>query len=248
VNNSVKGDVFMVRSIRLVGLAFVAMLALGAVMASAASATALIHFTKEGAFSGKGGEVEVETLAKTEILCSGANYKGSVITEDRLHILMEFLTCIIGEGEPCTTTEGGFEVGTRGNIHWLALALLGSDTAPPLDLPAVLLTPENKADEKANVTFKCSLGGLSLNLEVRGSLIGLALNVAAPSKCEILIHFNRAGTGMQQDTKFWSESETNVEGFLEFKSEGLLSFPFEDGGIAAEVSLQSGTNKILIET
>jgi hypothetical protein len=239
----------MVRSIRLVGLAFVAMLALGAVMASAASATPLIRFTKIGAFEGKGGTATLETLAGHTFTCSATDYKGSVVTEDRMHILIEFLTCS-SSGETCTTTEGGSEVGTKGNIHLLALALLGSDTAPPLDLPAVLIATENKADEKANVTFRCSLGGLASTLEVKNGLIGLALNIATPTKCEILIHFNKAAgtTGMQQDTKFWDESETNVEDFLEFKSEGIVAFPFEESSIGAEATLSSGTNNILIAT
>jgi hypothetical protein len=240
----------MVRNIKLVGLAFIAVLALGAVMASAASASPLIHFTNSGAFEGKGGTAKLETLAGHELACTGTDYKGSVVTEDRMHILIEFLTCTEPKtGTTCTTTEGGSEVGTKGNIHLLALALLGSDTAPPLDLPAVLIATENKADEKANVTFRCALGGLASNMEARGSLIGLALNIATPTKCEILIHFNKAaGTkGMQQDTKFWDESETNVETFLEFKSEGILTFGFEETSIEAETTL-SDANKILIAT
>jgi hypothetical protein len=237
---------FMVRSIRLVGLAFVAVLALSAIMASAASATPLIRFTKTGAFEGKGGKAELETLAGHLVTCTGTDAKGSVLNEDRAHILIEFLTCESSTA-PCTTTEGGVEVGTKGNIHVLALALLGSDTAPPLDLPAVLVTTENKADEKANVTFTCKLGGLAANIEVKNSVIGLALNIATPTKCEILIHFNKSSEGMQQDTKFWDESETNVEDFLESKGEGLVTFPFEDSSEAAEATL-GGTNNILIAT
>jgi hypothetical protein len=239
----------MVRSIRLVGLAFVAVLALGAVMASAASATPLIHFTKEGAFEGKGGQAVLETLAGHTITCTGTDVNGTVKPNvDSAHILIEFLTCS-SSGAACTTTEGGSEVGTKGNIHVLALALLGSDAAPPLDLPAVLVTTENKANEKANVTFRCALGGLASTIEVKNSVIGLALNIATPTKCEILIHFNKAAgtTGMQQDTKFWDESETNVEDFLESKGEGLVAFPFEDSSEAAEATL-GGANKILIET
>jgi hypothetical protein len=241
----------MVRSIKLVGLAFVAMLALGAVMASAASATPLIRFTNLGLFltATSGGSAKLETLAGHEVTCTKTDAHGNVVTEDRAHILIEFLTCTEPKtGATCTTTEGGSEVGTKGNIHVLALALLGSDTAPPLDLPAVLVTTENSKDEPANTTFRCALGGLASNLEVRGSVIGLALNIATPTKCEMLFHFNKSSTGMQQDTKFWDESKTNVETFLETKSEGVLAFGFEQSSEEAEATLESGTNKILIAT
>jgi len=237
----------MVRSIRLVGLAFVAVLALGAVMASAASATPLIHFTNEGAFEGKGGIAKLETKGNHLVECANTDAKGSVVSLDRAHILIEFLSCV-SSGASCTTTEAGSEVGTKGNIHVLALALLGSDTAPPLDLPAVLVTTENKADEKANVTFRCALGGLASTIEVKNSVIGLALNIATPSKCEILIHFNKAGTGVQQDKEFWDESESGVKDFLETKSEGIVVFGFEESSEEAEATLSSGSSKILIAT
>src|SRR4029077_4573077 len=115
-----------------------------------------------------------ETKAGHIVTCTGTDVKGSVVTEDRAHILIEFLTCS-SSGAACTTTEGGSEVGTSGHIHVLALALLGSDTAPPLDLPAVLVTTENSKNETANVTFKCGTGALGAELTVKNSVIGLAL-------------------------------------------------------------------------
>lgn len=236
----------MVRSIKLTGLAFTAVLALGAVTATTASATPLIHFTKEGEFSGKGGAVILEGKSEghAEISCTGTNTKGTVVTEDRVHILIEFLTCTGALSSVCTTTEGGGEVGTKGNIHVLALALLGSDEAPPNDNPALLVAPENSKNEKANLTFRCS--GFGSELTVKNSIIGLALNVASATKCGILIHFNKAGKGTQQDRKFW-ESETNVEDFLEIESKGILSFPFEEWSWEAQTTLE-GPNNILIAT
>src|SRR5580700_4852066 len=181
----------MIRGIKLVGLAFVAVLALGAVVASSAFAKPLIHFTAEGAGTGTGGKGILETRAKHDLECEKGTGKGNVISLDKAHILLELEKCTGPLGSTCTTTESGKEVGTKGNVHVLALALLGSDTAPPLDLPAVLLTSENKADEKANVTFKCESFGLGSELTVRGSIIGLVKNVTT-GKGGILVTLAKA--------------------------------------------------------
>ena len=166
----------MVLSIKLVGLTFIAAIALSAVAASSASATPLIHFSAEGSFTGKGGMATLETKKGTKIKCEQSTAKGSVTSLDRAQTLIEFEKCVaVSSGATCTITEGGgkTEVGTSGNIHVLALALLGSDTAPPLDLPAVLVSTENKADEKANVTFECQVFGIGTEITTRGSIIGL---------------------------------------------------------------------------
>jgi len=237
----------MVRSIKLVGLAFVAVLALGALAANSASATPLIHFTAEGSFTGTSGEAKLETLAGHLVTCKKNTDKGAVTGSDKAHVLIEFEECA-ASGLACTTTEGGGKVGTTGNIHVLALALLGSDTAPPLDLPALLISTENKANELKNTTFECGTAPLSAKLEVRNSVIGLAKNIVlSGGKCGILLVFAKNGTGMQQDTKFWDESETNVEDFLETKSEGALTFGFEGSSEETTATLESGNN-ILIAT
>ncbi|MFZ2051707.1 MAG: hypothetical protein WAU69_12355 [Solirubrobacteraceae bacterium] len=239
----------MVRSIKLVGLAFVAVLALGAIVASAASATPLIHFTAEGAATGTGGKAILETKKGTKIECEKGSGKGSVTGSDKAHVLIEFEKCVaVSSGATCTTTESAKEVGTSGNIHVLALALLGSDTAPPLDLPAVLITTENKADEKANVTFECQVFGIGSEITVRGSVIGLVKNVTT-GKGGILVTLAKSGVGVQQDLHFWDESEEGVLDFLESEAKGVESFAFEQSSEeATALLLSTGTPPILVET
>ena len=239
-----------IRGIKLVGLTFVAVLALGAVMASSAFARPLIHFTAEGATTGTGGKAIIETKKGTKIECEKGSGKGSVTGLDKIHLLLEFEKCTaVSAGATCTTTESAKEVGTSGNIHVLALALLGSDTAPPLDLPAVLVSTENKADEKANVTFECQVFGIGTEITTRGSIIGLLKNVTT-GKGGVLITFAKtAEAGVQQDLHFWDESEEGVLDFLEFEGKGLESFAFEQSSVeATDLLLSTGTPPILVET
>ncbi|MFZ2051710.1 MAG: hypothetical protein WAU69_12370 [Solirubrobacteraceae bacterium] len=239
----------MMRSIKLVGLTFVAVLALGAVTASSAVARALVHFTAEGATTGTGGAGIIETKKGVKIECAKGTGHGNVTGLDKIHLLLEFEECKGPSGTTCTTTEGAKEVGTSGHVHVLALALLGSDTAPPLDLPAVLVSTENKADEKANVTFECQVFGIGTEITTRGSIIGLLKNVTT-GKGGVLITFAKAaGAGVQQDLHFWDESEEGVLDFLEFEAKGVESFAFEQSSVeATDLLLSTGTPPILVET
>jgi len=241
----------MVRSIKLMGLAFVAVLALGVVVASSASATPLIRFTKEGAFTSdqlsSSPAAKLETKEAGSVECAKFTAKGNVTGEDKAHVTIEFETCKGPSGTTCTTTEGGSEVGTSGNIHVLALALLGSDAAPPLDLPAVLITTENKSDVPANVTFKCQTFSIGPEITVEGSVIGLVSNLTSVTP-GILLHLNKVNgvNGAQQDTHFWDESETNVLDLLLSTGTGTGGFAKQQSSEEASALLLS-TNDILVE-
>ena len=205
----------------------------------------LIHFTAEGAATDTGGMSVISTTADREFECERSTGKGNVIGLDKAHLLIEFEKCTVALGGACTTTESGTEVGVIGNVHVLALALLGSDTVPPLDLPAVLITTVNKADEKANVTFNC---GLLFEITVRDSIIGLVKNVTT-GKGGLLVTLAKSAVGGQQDLHFWDESEEGVLGLLEFEAKGLESFPFEQASVEAiALLLSTGTPPILVET
>jgi hypothetical protein len=241
----------MVRSIKLIGLAFVAVLALGVVAASSASATPLIRFTANGPFTSDqiSTEAILETKEASKITCTKFPAKGSVTGEDKVHVLIEFEKCTGPSGSTCTTTEGGSEVGTKGNIHVLALALLGSDAAPPLDLPAVLITTENKSDVPANVTFKCLTFGIGPEVTVEGSVIGLVSNLTSVNP-GILLHLAKVAgvAGAQQDTHFWDESETNVLDLLFSTGTGTGGFAKQESSEEASVLLLStGSPITLIE-
>jgi hypothetical protein len=239
----------MVRSIKLIGLAFVAVLALGVVVASSASATPLIRFTHEGEFKSDqlSSSAKLETKEAQVIECTKFTSKGSVTGEDKAHVLIEFEKCGGPSGTTCTTTEGGTEVGTSGNIHVLALALLGSDAAPPLDLPAVLITTENKSDVPANVTFKCQLFSIGPEVTVEGSVIGLVSNLTSVNP-GILLHLNKVtgAPGAQQDTHFWDESKTNVLDLLFSTGTGTGGFAKQESSEEASALLLS-SNLILVE-
>jgi len=239
----------MVRSIKLIGLAFVAVLALGVVVASSASATALIKFTATGEFKSDllslSPAAKLETKEAGSVECAKFTSKGTVTNEDKAHVLIEFETCKGPSSTTCTTTEGGSEVGTSGNIHVLALALLGSDAAPPLDLPAVLITTENKSDVPANVTFKCQTFGIGPEITVEGSVIGLVSNLTSVNP-GILLHLAKVGAGAQQDTHFWDESETNVLDLLFSTGTGTGGFAKQESSEAASALLLS-SNLILVE-
>jgi len=239
----------MVRSIKLIGLAFVAVLALGVVAASSASATPLIRFTANGPFTSD--QISSEAILETEtagaVKCTKFPSKGTVTGEDKLHVLIEFENCTGPSGTTCTTTEGGSEVGTSGHIHVLALALLGSDAAPPLDLPAVLITTENKSDVPANVTFKCQAFSIGPEITVEGSVIGLVSNLTSVNP-GVLLHLAKvAGApGVQQDTRFWDESETNVLDLLFATGTGTGGFAKQEISMEASALLLS-SNLILVE-
>jgi hypothetical protein len=239
----------MVRSIKLIGLAFVAVLALGVVVDSSASATPLIRFTANGPFTSDqiSSLAILETHEGGKVECTKFPAKGSVTGEDKVHVLIEFENCKGPGGTTCTTTEGGSEVGTSGHIHVLALALLGSDTAPPLDLPAVLITTENKSDVPANVTFKCQTFGIGAEITVKGSVIGLVSNLTSVTP-GILLHLAKSGVGSQQDSHFWDESETNVLDLLFSVGTGTGGFAEQESSEeASALLLSTGSPISLIE-
>jgi hypothetical protein len=239
----------MVRSIKLTGLAFMAVLALGAVAASSASATPLIRFTATGAFTSDqiSSGVKLETKEGQVIECTKFTSKGNVTGEDKVHVLIEFENCKGPSGTTCTTTEGGSEVGTSGNIHVLALELLGSDAAPPLDLPAVLITTENKSDVPANITYKCQTFSIGPEITWEGSLIGLVSNLTSVNP-GILLHLTKVAgvAGAQRDTHFWDESETNVLDLLFATGTGTGGFAKQEISMEASALLLS-SNLILVE-
>ncbi|MFZ2051711.1 MAG: hypothetical protein WAU69_12375, partial [Solirubrobacteraceae bacterium] len=236
----------MVLGIKAVCLAFIAAIALSAVAASSASAIPLIRFSAEGAFTGKSGKAVWETKKGTKIECEQGTAKGNVTSLDRAETLIEFEKCKGPSGTTCTITEAAKEVGTSGNIHVLAAVLLGSDEAPPNDNPAVLITTENKAEEKANVTFLCQVFGIGSEITVRGSVIGLAKNATVKGKPGITLSFAKTSeAGVQQDKKFWDESETDAEDSLEMEAKGVESFAFEGSSEEVSAELES-TNNIQI--
>jgi hypothetical protein len=244
-----KGDASMVRSIKLTGLAFMAVLALGAVAASSASATALIKFTANGAFTSDqiSSSIIQETKEGGQMTCTKFPSKGTITGEDKLHVLIEYEKCTGPSGTTCTTTEGGSEVGTSGNIHVLALELLGSDAAPPLDLPAILITTENKSGVPANVTYKCQVFGIGTEITEEGSIIALVSNLTSVNP-GILLHLTKSGVGSQQDSHFWDESKTNALALLLVTGAGTGGFAKQEGSKeASALLLSTGTPITLIE-
>jgi predicted dehydrogenase len=241
----------MIRGIKLVGMAVVAVLALGLVGVASASATALIHFSSTGSFSGKGGEAKLETSNGKLVTCKKGTAKGNVTSEEHGTVLIEFEECTTKVSivtAKCTTTESKKTVGTEGNIHVLALILLGSDTAPPEDKPAVLIQPENSSGASIPTTFSCSALGQTAELTVEGSVIGLVKNTTTSGKKTIELSLAKGSkTGEQQDKHFWDESETGIENFLTTTSEGAEKFTKLESSEEATATLESA-NEIQIET
>jgi hypothetical protein len=239
----------MIRSIKLIGLAFVAVCALGVVAASSASATPLIRFTKTGTFTSDqiSSNAILETKEGFGFVCSKFTSKGEVTAEDKASVLIEFERCEGGSGLTCTTTEGGNEVGTVGNIHVLALMLLGSDAAPPLDLPALSITPQNKSGGPANLTYRCAIDGIGTEITEEGSIIGLVSNLAITVDPGILLHLAKVDRGSQQDVHFWDENQTNALDLTLATGTGGFD-PFAKQESSKEVSvLLLSSNLILVE-
>jgi len=208
----------MKRSIKVVGLAFVAVLALSAVSVTSASATELIKFSKTGNFEGKQTTpAELETSNGKKVECKTVTAKGKVTSEIKGETLLEFGECkttaFIFEG-PCTSAGS-----SSGKIHIpTLLILLGSDENPEVNMnPAVLLKPD------PSVVFKCEVAGQSATLTVTGSVICLVKNAANKTEIELLCE-KGTKSGEQKDKKFWDIGETNQEDTLRTSSTGAEEF------------------------
>ncbi len=214
----------MMRSMRFVLLAFAAILAFSAVAATSASATELIRFTKTGKFTGAskaGEETILETKKGTQVKCKSATGSGEVETEESGKATLTFEKC----EEPKLKAPCG-NGGSKENITAKLGILLGSDTEPPTDTPAVLLTPES-------VSFECKLAGIGPTISVTGSVICLAKNEANKEEVEVNCKKAAGEAGVQEDKKFWDIHKTNVVNFLESEGTGF-------GGFAKEESSQQG--------
>jgi hypothetical protein len=229
------------RSIKLVGLALGAVLALSAVSVASASATELIKFSKTGNFEGKQTtETELETSTGKRIPCKTATAKGKITSEIKGEALLELGECkttaFIFEG-PCTSAGS-----SSGKIHIpTLLILLGSDENPEVNMnPALLLKIESP------VVFKCEVAGQSATLTVTGSLICLVKNAANKTEIERLCE-KGAKSGEQKDKKFWDIGETNQEDTLRTSSTGAEEFTNLESNILGNALFKGVGTTIQIE-
>jgi hypothetical protein len=229
----------MKRSIKVIGLVFVAVLAFSAVSVTSASAVELIKFSKTGNFEGgSSGTTHLETSNGEQVECKKATTKGKITSEIKGETLLEFQECkttvFIFEGE-CTSAGS-----TKGKIHIPdLLILLGSDESPAMN-PAVLLKPESP------VVFTCEVAGQKATLTVKGSVICLVKNAANKTEIELKCE-KGANAGEQKDKKFWDAGETNQEDTLRTSSTGAKEFTELESNQVGEGLLKGVGTTIQIE-
>jgi hypothetical protein len=198
------------RTMRMILLALVAVLALGAVAASAASAEVLFKQEK-GTFKSVGG-VSKLTGAGGTIECKKATNSGEITTKHLGTFSILFEECTGPFGSTCTTA--GF---AKGHIN---TGLMDLHLGLAEKKPAVLL------EILKNVTFTCEVIGIKVNVEVKGSVVGLLTTVG--------------GGAIAMNTKY-SELELHVEeaGGKQKHETFELSL---GGGVMEKVHLESNEN------
>lgn len=188
------------KSIRIVGFGLVVMFALGAVVASGASAVGFLFAEPAGGFPmlflSKGGTVDRVTVGGREVRCTGVDSHGLVESVTLGLVLAQFLGCstkISIFTIKCSNTPQEGEVDVNLGFH------LGE--VLPSKNPALIFSLPNGKFE-----FKCtSLATIVLEGEVIGLLLETGTTNPVKSNTSYStaeLHFKEAATGIQEDQTF----------------------------------------------
>jgi hypothetical protein len=190
------------RRFRLIGLAFVAMLTLGAALS--ASAFALPEFlpfsagTKTFTSALDSGEAILENSASTKIKCTALKGEGTLETDTLGTFKISFENCTLS-GTPCTGTgDLSRTILLEGSFHYVDTTL---GTGETLGMGMLFLP---KLAE-----FDC-VGGLVNNL-LKGTLICLILTPLTSSVTHLFHCLPGATPGSSLYKQYWNDAGTHVE-------------------------------------
>lgn len=160
------------KRIRLMGLALLALFALGILVASSASAELpeilpVPTVEKPAKFTSEAGEVELETTVGTRVTCKKAKNKGEFDTQDEGFVLVDFEGCK-DEGANCNSPgDAAGVILTFGNMEAV-------DILPGGVLRLGLWIEPEEEEKIADLTFTCGV----VKVTMLGSVIGAVENAA----------------------------------------------------------------------
>lgn len=187
------------KRIRLLGLALIAVFALGAFASASAFAEnpEILPVPSAGSpanFTSVAGEAKLVTSGGSEITCTKATNKGLFTSQDLGTVDITFEGCKFpGIGKCTSPGQAGGVILTEGDLHLVDVLVAGT-----LDL-GVVITPHEDGNSKP-LTFTC--GGIA-TVEVTGAVIGVV--------------DNSAGALLKENTKFkelkvlWKQSSTGEQ-------------------------------------
>jgi hypothetical protein len=206
--------------IRIVGLALVAMFAIGAVVATAASAALPEQTPTTGTFTGTSSASTFETKSGEKVACKEGSVSGESTGAKTSKSTITFKGC---EAFGLKCNSSGAASGTI-VLNVTGLLVYTSETEKKVGLINTLT---------AELTIKCTA---FQTLKVKGSTLCPITPVNTKTKAFSVVC--KETKGVQEPTEYFNEKKEKVKApITETKGEGLKSFAFEQSGL-------SGTNSL----
>jgi len=217
----------LVTRIRMIGLALVAMFAMSAIVASAASAALPEQVPATGKFTGTSGASTFETLKEEKVKCTSDAITGEITGAKSSKATITFKGCE-GLGLKCNSEGAG-----SGEI---VLKVTGELVYIMKSTKEVGLI--NTLEKE--LTIKCTA---FQTLKVKGSTLCPITPVnTKTTKYKVVCKMTK---GMQEPANYEPGSELIIAPFTETKGEGLKKFAFEQSGLTGtdELTLPEGEIK-----
>lgn len=231
------------RSIRVLMLAFVAMLAFSVVGAiGAGSASALLFLTESGKellFTVKGGEAKLESSSGLAVACKTVLGHGFIVhkSDEARKILLTFHECS-SLGQECLSTQSAEKAGLITTLEMDALLVTLLNGKYGLKTLA-------EGSGKNLAEFTCGTGFLEAKIIVKGSVVGEFTETKAESEesykkeAKVVFENNPAKAGEAKILDYWTleglrtaklESNSNGGAFTESNEQATGTIT-SDGGV-----------------
>jgi len=217
------------KRIRLLGLALIALFALGAFASAGAFAgnPEILPKPTEKApltFTSTAGKTELKTTKDVETVCQKAKNTGEFTSQDLGTVTIKFEECKAEPGKCNSPGQAAGVILIEGDVHLVDVLPAGT-----LDL-GVAITPHQDGNPKEDVSYTC--GGIAKTL-ILGTVIGVADN-AAGALLKDLEKF--------KETKvLWKQNASLGE--QEIKECDLLTAFCEPGGVKKKFLLEADFGK-----
>ena len=214
----------LVTRIRMIGLALVAVFAMSAIVASAASAALPEQLPATGKFTGTSGASTFETLKGEKVKCTSDTITGEITGAKTSKSTITFKGCE-GLGLKCNTSGAGsgeIVLNVTGTLVYIMKSTKEVGLLNTLG---------------AALTIKCTAFE---TLVVRGSTLCPITPVnTKTTKYKVVC---KATKGMQEPANYEPGSELIKAPVTETEGKGLISFPFEESGLTGtdELTLPEG--------